>query len=268
MNGIDRSKVRDSFHRNASGYDTFAVVQRRVVERLVDVVQKEVVDGRRLLDIGCGTGNLLNELRHLGTGADFTGVDLAPAMIEAARAKFGSDALVTLLVGDAERLPLQDSSYDVVTSSSTFQWLPVLSAAFSEAWRVAAPGGLFCFAMFGLKTLYELRSSYREALERLGESGDRTHRFHEASDVLHALEEAGFTGCSVWSELEVEFHPDVPSLLKSIRNIGAGNASPSSRRGLGERRVMTGMMDIYQDKYKTDAGMPATYEVIYGIGRK
>ena len=58
---------------------------------------------------------------------------------------------------DAEWLPFADAAFGLVLSTSTLQWLNSLDLAFAEALRVLAPGGLFCFAMFGEKTLFELR---------------------------------------------------------------------------------------------------------------
>jgi malonyl-CoA O-methyltransferase len=93
---------------------------------------------------------------------------------------------------------------------------------------------------------------------------DRTHAFHAASEIEAALGRAGFTDSLVSVELEVEYHPDVPALLRSLRRIGAGNTAPAGSRGLAERRVMLEMMDIYKREHAVDGRIPATYEVIYG----
>jgi malonyl-CoA O-methyltransferase len=97
---------------------------------------------------------------------------------------------------------------------------------------------------------------------------DRTHSFKDSDDVAAALGVAGLEAEYLVSELEVENHPDVPHLLRSIRRIGAGNANPESGRSLSERRVMMTMMDEYQGMFGTEDGISATYEVIYGVGRK
>ncbi len=97
---------------------------------------------------------------------------------------------------------------------------------------------------------------------------DRTHTFHAATEVEAALGRTGFNDARVFSELEVEYNPDVPALLRSLRRIGAGNAAPAGSRGLAERRVMLDMMDIYQREHAVDGLIPATYEVIYGEAGK
>jgi malonyl-CoA O-methyltransferase len=257
---IDRKKVRQSFDRQASDYDDYAVVQRTVVDNLLGTVQSEGLRPGRLLDIGCGTGRLLAKLRELYPDSAAIGADLAFGMCATAADRGG-----VVVNADAENLPFADSAFDLVLSTSTYQWLTSLHTAFAEVRRVLAPGGMFCFALFGERTLFELRDSYREAL---GGGAGRSHSFFSQAYVLDALQCAGFTQARVRSELEVEYHTDVPELLRSLKKIGAGSASPVSAKGLSERRVMLDMMAVYRERYQREAGIPATYEVIYGVGRK
>jgi len=134
---------------------------------------------------------------------------------------------------------------------------------------VLAPEGCFVFALFGERTLFELRTSYRSAWERAGLGPEeRTHTFHVSPVVEAALERAGFKVSQITAELEVEYHPDVPALLRSLKRIGAGNAAPAGSRGFAERRVMLEMMEIYRRHYSVDGLIPATYEVIYGKAGK
>ena len=259
---IDRSKVQGAFHRQAGDYDDYAVVQRRVVERLTGTLQAQRVAPKRILDIGAGTGRLLRSLRELYPTSFTVGADLAFGMCRTASTNLSGQP-VPLVNADAERLPFADGGFDLVLSTSTFQWLTTLDAAFAEVKRVLAPGGSFCFALFGERTLFELRDSYKKVL---GEGKDRSHSFFSASDVLAAMCDAGFSDCRVSSEIEVEYHPDVPELLRSLKRIGAGSAAPAKRRGLSERRVMLDMMDVYRRGYGSEEGVPASYEVIYGWG--
>ena len=69
-------------------------------------------------------------------------------------------------------------------------------------------------------------------------------------------------------EDEVEHHPDVPAFLRSVKRIGAGNASPVTGRGLSGRRVMETMMRTYAERFGGADGIPATYTVVYGVGKR
>lgn len=96
--------------------------------------------GRRWLDVGCGTGELA--FMAASTGADVTGSDISPALIETARrqaAERGAD--VTFEVGDAEVLPYPAASFDIVTSSVGAIFAPDHRAVASEFARVVRPGG-------------------------------------------------------------------------------------------------------------------------------
>ena len=264
---IDRNRVRTAFDSHAAEYETYACVQRRVVERFLVLLAQVHPTPRAILDIGCGTGRLLKGVAERFPGAALAGIDLAPAMVAAARSALTGRVGAEVHTGDAEQLPFPDGSFDLVVSTSTFQWLEYLDTAFAEAYRVLIPGGSFRFALFGARTLCELKESYRAALSRHGqEAGDRTHRFAAPPAVASALDRAGFYGCRVWSEDEIELHPDVPTLLRSLKKIGAGNASPDRARSLAERRIMLKMMKLYEETYGRDGGIPATYEVIYGEG--
>jgi malonyl-CoA O-methyltransferase len=264
---IDRRKVKHSFHRQAVEYDAHAAVQKRVVERFLHLLAEEGGSPARILDVGAGTGLLARQLADRHPAALLSCVDLAPGMAATAQQRLGSKALVA--VADAEHLPFADSSFDCVVSTSTFQWLTTLDGAFAEAWRVLAPGGLFAFALFGHGTFNELKVSYRTALATSNRGDeDRTQRFFTDGDVRNALERIGFEVRRLGVEDEVEWHPDVPAFLRSVKRVGAGNASPLRGRGLAERRVMMEMMRVYGERYGEERGIPATYTVVYGVGIK
>ncbi|MDQ1295353.1 MAG: Methyltransferase family protein [Actinomycetota bacterium] len=96
------------------------------------------VDGRRILDAGCGSGPLSAALRD--RGALVSGFDLSTAMIELARARLGEDA--DLIVHDlAEPLPYHDAAFDDVVSSLVLHYLQDWTAPLAELRRVLKPGG-------------------------------------------------------------------------------------------------------------------------------
>jgi malonyl-CoA O-methyltransferase len=266
MNRVDRQRVRSAFDRQASAYDEAAMVQKVVQERLLALLAAEGVRPGSLLDIGCGTGLLLERLGRLWPHTLMTGCDLAPGMCRAAAGRAGGDRF-RLVCADCEQLPFADAAFDLVLSTSTFQWLESLCAAFAEARRVMAPAGLFVFALFGEGTLGELKESWQHALAGRGRDDDRLHRFPSVRQVEEGLRGAGFASCRVVAELERERYPDVPHLLRNLKRIGAGNASAVRGGGLGDRRPMVAMMEHYRQCYGDGEGIPATYEVIYGIAR-
>ncbi|SKA12557.1 malonyl-CoA O-methyltransferase [Trichlorobacter thiogenes] len=271
MTGIDRQRVQSSFHKGAEAYDQHTPVQQRVLQQLMQQIgQYPFAPNAAVLDVGCGTGRLLELLGHCFPDAVLTGLDLAPNMLQQAAVRLGGKA--RLIQGDAEQLPFADSSFQMVLSSSTFQWLDTLQCCFGEARRVLKPEGRFVFSLFGEGTLYELRESWQQALLNTGrertEQNNGTHRFYSSDQVQQALELTGFRDVTVWSELEQVWYPDVPHLLQAIKRIGAGTSRPLSGGGLGWRRVLHEMAAIYYERFGTPDGVPVSYSVIYAAGRR
>lgn len=106
-------------------------------------VMCEAVDlraGQRVLDVACGTGNTA-----LAAGRRFceaVGVDFVPSLIERARQRAAAERLPTTFeVGDAESLPFEDASFDVVLSVFGSMFAPDQEKAASELLRVCRPGG-------------------------------------------------------------------------------------------------------------------------------
>jgi demethylmenaquinone methyltransferase/2-methoxy-6-polyprenyl-1,4-benzoquinol methylase/phosphoethanolamine N-methyltransferase len=101
--------------------------------------------GERVLEVGCGTGELaLAAARRVGRGGSVVGIDAAPAMIEVARSKArrtGSPARFQIETVEAMSFP--DGAFDVVLSSLMMHHLPgeLKGRALSEIRRVLRPGG-------------------------------------------------------------------------------------------------------------------------------
>jgi malonyl-CoA O-methyltransferase len=267
----ERNRVSRSFHRGASEYDENTPVQQRVVDSLVNrVAALSGVPAGEILDIGCGTGRLVEQLLPVMPDRKFSGIDLASGMIQQAELRLKGRAC--LMQGDAEKLPVADGSCAVVLSSSTFQWLNPLDCCFGEVKRVLVENGWFCFAMFGSDTLYELKESWQVALKqhqfKIEQGRDGTRSFHSGKQVKTVLENCGFRDIAVETTIDKVYYPDVAHLLQAVKRIGAGSSRPIAGGGLGWRKVLHNMAEYYTNKYGTSKGVPASYEIIWGLARR
>jgi ubiquinone/menaquinone biosynthesis C-methylase UbiE len=93
----------------------------------------------RVLDVGCGTGTLLQQLHRACATAQLAGVDPVSAMLNVARRRLPST--VELREGWADRLPYDDGSFDVVVSCNMFHYIRRPVAALREMNRVLRKGG-------------------------------------------------------------------------------------------------------------------------------
>lgn len=97
-------------------------------------------DGAEVLDVAAGAGNA--SILAAEGGAKVTGLDLVPELLEAAQgAAEKAGVEVTWIEGDAEELPFEDESFDVVLSTVGIMFAPDHQAAAREAARVLRPGG-------------------------------------------------------------------------------------------------------------------------------
>ena len=117
----------------------------RLAERLAPVHDALVArlaprSGERWLDVATGNGAVA--LRAARAGADVTGLDLSEALLDEARESARAEGLaVGFDLGDAQRLPYGDASFDVVSSSFGVIFAPDAGAAAAELARVVRPGG-------------------------------------------------------------------------------------------------------------------------------
>lgn len=101
----------------------------------------------RSLEVGAGTGYFSLHLLMSGVVARATCTDISPGMVEALEQNAERLGLeVEALIADAERLPFEDESFDIVVGHAVLHHLPDLEQAFSEFHRVLKPGGTIVFA--------------------------------------------------------------------------------------------------------------------------
>jgi ubiquinone/menaquinone biosynthesis C-methylase UbiE len=146
--------------------------------------------GEAVLDVGCGTGELLAAIAERVPGARLVGVDLSPAMLAVARRKLGDRA--SLVAGDAGRLPFADRRFDWVLSSSALHYWADPVAALAEIARVTKAGGRVAITDWCDDYL---ACRIADFLLRILEPAH--HRTYGTAACRRLLEEAGFTGIRV-----------------------------------------------------------------------
>jgi SAM-dependent methyltransferase len=104
---------------------------------------------RRVLDVGCGMGELAEQLGK--EGIEVVAIDLSPRMVELARQR-GVDARVA----DVQQLPFADGEFDLVVAAWVLYHVPDLARALLEIARVLEPGGHLLAATVGPENMREI----------------------------------------------------------------------------------------------------------------
>ena len=134
-----KQRSRAAFDHQARDYDS-AAGGRHARRLQADVLAAvETFAFAAVLDVGCGTGAVLQAILNAHPEVRGVGVDLSPEMLGVAAEKLGDTA--ELHVGDAEHLPLPDESVDLVVCVDSVYHYPDPRAALREMARVTRPGG-------------------------------------------------------------------------------------------------------------------------------
>jgi SAM-dependent methyltransferase len=119
-------------------YTKFARFMEPGASRLLEIWG--VKPGERLLDVACGSGQLALPAARMGL--ETVGVDIAPNWVASARERAAAEGLnATFDEGDAEALPYEDASFDIVASIFGAMFAPRPEKAAAELLRVCRPGG-------------------------------------------------------------------------------------------------------------------------------
>ena len=146
-------KISSEFSKYALEYNTYNVIQNKVIKKLLSLVDKKPLN---ILDLGCGNGSLCKSIKW--DYNHFTGVDFAPGMLEL----HPKSNNIECIYGDFNDKTLFENlltyKYDYVFSASALQWAEDLDMVFKNIKELNAPIALAIFTSNTFKTLNETAS--------------------------------------------------------------------------------------------------------------
>ncbi len=266
---FDKAKIKASFSRHADSYDRAANLQQEVGLKLISQLTPT---GRqlRVLDIGMGTGFLARKLCRNNPSFKIFGCDIAHGMNLYAQKQLAHiPRQVYPLTADAEYLCYKAQQVDLVISNLSYQWLNDIKQALREAMRVLKPGGRLMFTTMGEQTLLELRDCFNRAYsEQKGQIPSYTHNFIKQAELLLMMKDVGFSRMRVESQLYYRAYQEISDLFKSLKQLGAINASVNRPRGLVGKAIINRLKQLYLENYSVAGQLKAGYEVLFAGGEK
>ena len=242
-------KILKNFNKAAKSYDKYAFLQREVAQRLSEQIPEK--NFHKILDLGCGTGNLADILNQKFPLAQIYGYDLAIKMLEVAKSKYYQTCQA-----NAESLPLDINDFDLVVSNLMLQWTNP-KKVFEQTWEVLKPNGKVCFATFTYPTLTFIQDIWLDLTKR------DAHQFLEQIELVNLLSGSGFTKTSSCFETLSIDYQSAHDLLIDLKSIGAFSAKPAKGLvGKNTWRKFTKALDDYLQKNQ------ASYQVAYIYGEK
>jgi len=257
--GYTKAAIRRSFDRAASQYDRYAILQSTVGERLLERLDLVNINPQSIIDLGSGTGIFTRQLQQRYKRAKVVGIDLAPKMIAYANQQRKWLAKERYICADAESLPLQDSSVNLVFSNLMMQWVENPDRLFQEIKRILVPGGLVMFTSYGPDSLKELRQSWQ-----LVDDNIHVNRFMDMHDVGDSMTKNGFEGAVMDNETITMTYEELTELHQDLRALGEVNLNQGRRRGLTGKNLWRNYLKTYQQFVNPEGLYPASWEIVYG----
>ncbi|MEM7140255.1 MAG: methyltransferase domain-containing protein [Actinomycetota bacterium] len=211
----------------------------RTIANSAAYLEPELVAGRRLLDVGCGPGNLTAEFAQRVSPGEVVGIDASDDIVAEANAEHGDVA--SFAAGDVYALDAPDDSFDIVHAHQVVQHLDDPVAALREMRRVTKPGGVVAVrdadyhGMFWAPAndgMDRWMALYQQMTASLG---------HEADAGRHLLgwtQQAGFTDITVSTSTWEFTDPDGRSWWAGLwadRVLQSSYGAMAQRDGLASR---------------------------------
>jgi malonyl-CoA O-methyltransferase len=248
----EKRAARRGFDR-ARGFDAACFIHDEARARLLARLDLIRLDPKVIVDLGCATGRGANALAARYPGAAVVAVDSSAGMLRAAAAN--ATRSVTVLGGDAERLPLRAHCTELVLANFVLPWCRP-DRAFGEVARVLAEGGAVLFATLGPDSLKEVRAAFAAV--------DALIHVHAAFD-MHDLGDLALAAGLAEPVLDVDrlevTYPDVATLVRDLRGMGAVNAAGGRRRSLTGRARWQGFEAALAP---ADGRLAVTVELVLG----
>ena len=120
------------------------------------------------------------------------------------------------------------------------------------------PGGVFVFSTLAAGTMHELKQAWHKVDHHVHVNGFDTFGMQK-----HCVQQSGFQLHSFKLQTETVYYSTAMQLLRDMKALGV-NTVPSRQNGLMSRQRILNFQQAYED-FRTDKGLPLSYEVIYGI---
>jgi len=257
--------VRRQFLKSLDSFDSHAAVFEAVSDRLLARLELLAIKPSRVLDLGCRTGYQLAALAQRYPEAEIVGADPAPgkqARLPRSWPRWlrrSQPAEPGRVACDPHELPFATDSFDLVISNLLLPWCHAPHRVFEEVARVLAQDGAFMFTSAGPDTLMEYRRSWASIDGHL--HGFGLIDMHDLGDTMMA---AGFAAPVLDRDNLMVDYPDISSLQKELRSLGATNIATGRRAGLMSHSVDARLGSTVS----SDERFPVTLELVQGHGWK
>ena len=188
-------------------YDKYRSYSEKEIKKIIEFAR--IREGTRILDVGCGTGNVAVQLKKL-IEVDVVGIDISMPMLEVAR---GKSLKVVCADAGSGHLPFRDNSFDMTIGAYIVHQIDNLQSMFSECCRVLGSGAIVLFTSSHRQIEYQhpVIKQFFPSLIDIDKA-----RFPDIPEIDRRLGSAGFTDIR-HEEIRVENIPMDDEYLQKVK---------------------------------------------------
>ena len=254
-----KRQLAKRFDRASRTYDSYADFQKIVLDRLSAMLPLSQADV--VLDLGTGTGQALGILSEQLNSTCNIALDLSPQMLAMASERFSALQNTHYVCADAEQLPLQDSSCDLVFSSLAIQWCLSPLELFKELYRVTKPGGYVVFSTLSQGSMPEISKAWYGL-----DNKDHVHQYM-TSDALLACIRASKLNLLSSQLSDISMWFDSPeSAIYSLKKVGASLIASDGDKPISPSKWKAFLYEY--EKQRNEFGIPLSYQVSFVVAQR
>ncbi len=253
-----KKSIASGFDKAAGTYDDAALLQGDIRKELLQRLEYFAINPKRVVDLGCGTGDALHFLKERYKQAEVLGLDISLQMLSCVvKKKRWFEPRKKIICGDMEKLPLATQSVDCVFSNMAMQWANDPVVMLQECKRIILPGGLLHISTLGPGTLMELRHCWQMEDEHL-----RVNDFLDVPSWGEMLLQVGFDDPVLDVDRITLKFSDGRAVMEYLKKIGAVNHRHDRQQGMMGKKLLNRVIENYES-FRIDDYVPATFEVVY-----
>lgn len=252
---IDKSRVALRFAQAGQSYTEHAIAQKQICQHLMQLILDHLPTQHqaRVLEIGCGSGNLSHLLLQ---NLQIDRLILNDLYAEVQQ-HFSQQQQLEWRIGDIEQLEFP-TQLNLVTSSSALQWMTDLQAVFTKVAYALVQQGFFCFSIFGQQNLKEIKALTGQGLE-----------YHTLSELQQVLTQTGFDVLHLSEQIKTLHFSHPKQVLQHLKATGVTATSASHR---WTKKTLQQFYQDYQQFSEIDqqgqTQYVLSYHPIYCIARR
>jgi malonyl-CoA O-methyltransferase len=255
---ISQQHSRRRFDRAAPGFAEADFVHSVARQGLFERLAPMLIEPKVIVDLGCGVGAGATQLAASYPASTVIAVDRSAPMLQQLQQAGAAHPRISSLHAEAETLPLQPASVDLVFASLLLPWLNDPAPVFRRVAEVLRPGGLFLFSALGPDSLQELRKAWAQV-----DGHGHVHFFEDMHNVGDTLVRAGLADPVLDVDYLTVTYREPARLFRDLTAAGARNSLVGRKPSLTGRGEFHKMEQALRSQMREDT-LPVTVELVYG----